>query len=72
VISRRRTVLRAACVLASACAEPLEFVDRTLPPAAETPVVDHAPVSIEQRTEKIALAADLTPGGDTNDPSRSL
>ncbi|MCH7824351.1 MAG: 6-bladed beta-propeller [Acidobacteria bacterium] len=56
---------------ASACFEPLEFADWSLPVPDGTPVFDYAPVAAEEREGSIELVEDLVIG-DKSDPNTSF
>ncbi len=64
----RATIPAASSALASlllslsACAEPLEFADWTIPVPEGTRVIEYAAVPVEERTERIEVVEELVLG----------
>ena len=56
-------------VALSGCGEPLEFADWTIPVPEGTPILEYAPVGLDERDPAaIRLVEDLVFGSDINDP----
>lgn len=74
--SRRSTIrglLAVATILgANSCSEPVAFPDWSIPVAEGTPVIDYAPVPIEERVADIELIPEVTLGGNPDDPNQSF
>ncbi len=74
----RATIPAASSALASlflslsACSEPLEFADWTIPVPEGTRIIEYAAVPIEERTEQIEVIKDLVIGGYGDDPNTSF
>ena len=66
---RRAVVLAFLAMILSACSEPLEFADWTIPVAAETQIVEYPAVSVEDRTDRVELVEDLVIGHKDGDPN---
>ncbi len=56
----------------SACSQPLEFADWTIPVPESVPIVEYPFVPVDQRTERIELVEDLVLGRDDNDPNQAF
>ena len=69
---RRAVSLVFVAIALSACAEPLEFADWTIPVPQGTRIIEYAPVSLEGRFGEITLVADLRLGGDPDAGDQSL
>ncbi len=54
------------------CAEPLDFPDWTIPVPEGSRIIEYAPVSLEERTERIEFIEDLVLGEDDTDPNQNF
>ncbi len=66
---RREVVFAFVAIASSACSEPLEFADWTIPVPEGTRVIEYAHVPIAARTQRIELVEDLVIGADATDPN---
>ena len=57
---RRALVLACLAMMLSACSEPLEFADWTIPVPEGTRIIEYAAVPLEQRTERIGLVQEMS------------
>ena len=56
---RQAVLLAFLAIVLSACSEPLEFADWTIPVPEGTRVIEYAHVPLADRTERIELVEDL-------------
>ncbi len=68
----RSIVVLLALLAASACSEPLEFADWTIPVLEGTRIIEYAAVPPEQRAERIELVEDLVIGERGDDDNYRL
>jgi len=69
---RQATLLMLCALALGGCAEPLEFADWVIPPPEGVPIVEHAFLPADQRTERIELVEDLVLGMDARDPNQAF